>query len=285
MSERILITGATGNVGRATIDALPTDTDIIAAVRDPERTQGFPANVTSVRFDFTDPTTFEGALEGVEQLLLVRPPQLSNISRDMVPFLEAARGRHIVFLSVMGAESVSFIPHAKVEAHITDMDDTPWTFLRPGFFFQNLTTTHAADIRDHDEIFIPAGNGTTSFIDVADIGAVAAKTLTEPGHTGKAYTLTGDDALTYDEVAEILTDVLGREITYSRPNPLRFAWREWRNGTPLPYVMVMVGIYMPTLLGRTGALTDTTEQLLGRPPRRFREFAEANRRVWMPDKT
>jgi uncharacterized protein YbjT (DUF2867 family) len=285
MSKRILITGANGNVGRATIAAMPSDVEIIAGVHNLDRTSSFGPGVRPVRFDFTEPATFDDALEGVEALLLVRPPQLSDVRRDILPFLEAARGRHIVFLSVMGVESASFIPHAKIETAISAYEDTPWTFLRPGFFFQNLSTTHAADIRDRNELFIPAGSGKTSFIDVEDIGAVAALALTEPGHTSRAYTLTGDDALTYDEVAAIMTEVLGRDIRYSRPNPLQFAWREWRNGTPLPYVLVMVGIYLPTLLGRTGDLTDTTERLLGRPSRSFRDFVAENRQVWIPAET
>ncbi|MEO0565861.1 MAG: SDR family oxidoreductase, partial [Chloroflexota bacterium] len=257
----ILITGATGNVGLETIRSLPEDHPVRAGVRTPQRAEGkLPPHVEAVRFDFLDQTTHTPALDGVQRVLLIRPPQLSNVQRDMLPFIRAmqtAEVKQIVFLSVMGAEDVSFIPHAKIEAALRD-SGLPWTFLRPGFFDQNLSTTHAADIRDRDTVFVPAGNGRTSFIDVRDIGAVTARTLTEEGHTEQAYTLTGDESLTYHEIATILSDVLGRPIRYAQPNPLHFLWREWRNGTPFPFAVTMTGIYLPTYLNRTGQLTDTT---------------------------
>jgi uncharacterized protein YbjT (DUF2867 family) len=280
---RLLITGATGNVGLETIRSLPNNLSIRAGLRTPERTAGqLPSHVEAVKFDFTDATTYAPALAGVTRVLLVRPPQISNVQRDIAPFIEAmqvAQVQQVVFLSVMGAEDVSFIPHAKIEAALRN-SGLPWTFLRPGFFNQNLSTTHAADIRDRDQVFVPAGNGRTSFIDVRDIGSVAARTLTDNGHTNQAYTLTGNESLTYDEVAAVLSNVLGRPIRYTQPHPLYFLWREWRNGTPLPFAITMTGIYLPTYLKRTGQLTDTTENLLGRPPIRFRQFAEDYQHIW-----
>ncbi len=279
----ILITGATGNVGLETIRALPVTTPVRAGVRSPERAADiFPAHVEPIRFDFTDPTTYAPTLDGVRRVLLVRPPQVTDVKRDIVPFIHAMTEvgiQQVAFLSVMGAEDMSFIPHAKIENALIE-SGLPWTLLRPGFFNQNLSTTHATDIRERDEIFVPAGNGKTSFIDVRDIGAVAALTLTDDGHIAQAYTLTGNESLTYNEIAAILSDVLGRPIRYTRPNPLHFLWREWRNGTPLAYAVTMTGIYLPTYLNRTGHLTDTTEQLLGRPPISFRQFAADYQHVW-----
>jgi uncharacterized protein YbjT (DUF2867 family) len=284
MTPNILITGATGNVGLETLHALPNLQAVRAAVRSPERAQAILPDTLGdcVRFDFTEPNTFAAALDNITHVFLVRPPQLSNVERDMQPFINAmqvAGVQQVVFLSVMGAEDVSFIPHAKIEKALQDSGLT-WTFLRPGFFNQNLSTTHAADIRERNEVFVPAGKGRTSFIDVRDIGAIAARTLTEEDHTEKAYTLTGNESLTYDEVAEILSDVLERDIQYTRPNPARFGWHTWREGVSIPQTLVMIGIYLPTYFNRTGSLTHTVQHLLGRPPISFKQFAKDNRQVW-----
>lgn len=90
---------------------------------------------------------------------------------------------------------------------------------------KNLSTTHLADIRERDEVFVPAGGGRTNFIDVADIAEAAAVVLTEPGHLGRAYELTGSQALTYDEVAMTLSRACGRTIEYARPSRKEFAAR------------------------------------------------------------
>ncbi|MBD7958120.1 NmrA family NAD(P)-binding protein [Microbacterium sp. Sa4CUA7] len=95
----------------------------------------------------------------------------------------------------------------------------PYTFLRPNFFMQNLSTTYRDDIRYRDEIYVPAGHAFTAFIDARDIGAVAAAVFRDPDrHVGKAYTLSGEQTLTYRSVARILTRVLGRTIRYPRPS-------------------------------------------------------------------
>jgi len=123
---------------------------------------------------------------------------------------------------------------------------------------------------------VPAGNGATSFVAAGDIAAVAAETLAEPGHEGQAYDITGPEALTYHEVARILSDVLDREITYDEPSLIEFARHSRRQGRDWPFVIVMAGIYTTSRVGLAGRVTDVIERLLGRPPRTFRDWAEAN---------
>jgi len=104
--------------------------------------------------------------------------------------------KHVTFLSVQGAERNVLVPHYRIERHL-ERSGLHHTLLRPAFFMQNLSTTHAADIRERDEIFLPAGRGKTAFIDARDVGAIAARTLTESGHDRMAYELTGREALDY----------------------------------------------------------------------------------------
>jgi uncharacterized protein YbjT (DUF2867 family) len=120
---------------------------------------------------------------------------------------------------------------------------------------QNLSTTHRQDIRENGDIFIPAGSGRTAFVDVRDIAAVGAKTLTEAGHEQQAYALTGSTAVDYYQMADMMSDILGRPIRYSNPSLLRFAWHLWRRGHPLSYVAVVSGIYLTTRWGLAEKVT------------------------------
>lgn len=284
---RILVTAAGGNVGSEVVRLLvATGSRVVAAGREPERLRaGFgepEGDVIFTHFDFTDPATHAAALAGVDRVFLLRPPALTDVEHDMVPFLRAAREagvRHLVFVSLLGVERNRFVPHRKIEAAIRDAGLTH-TFLRPSFFMQNLSTTHAADIRELDEVLVPAGKALTSFIDARDIAAVAVRVLTEPGYEGRAYPLTGPEALGYDQVAAILTEALGRPIRYRRPSLLRFALALRRRGHPWGFVLVTVALYVVTRLGMAKQVTDDLPRLLGRPATTFRRFAEDHRAVW-----
>jgi uncharacterized protein YbjT (DUF2867 family) len=253
--------------------------DVLVASRQGTRA---PAGTTAVRFDFEDPGTHAPALAGVEKLFLLRPPAVSDVKRHMLPVVRAAKDagvRHLVFLSLLGVEKNPVVPHATVERFILEAG-VPHTFLRPSFFMQNLSTTHRDDIREHGEIFVPAGQGRTGFIDTRDIAAVGAKVLLEEGHVGRAYDLTGSEALTYAEVAALFTEVLGRPIRYPAPGALRFAARWYRRKEPLAFIAVMTGIYTVCRLGLAGTVTRDTETLLGRAPLSMRQFIQDHAACW-----
>ena len=279
----ILVTGATGTVGEQLLKQLDEQGAAVkAAVLSPDQAARLPALVPWTVFDFTNPATYPNAFAGVKRLFLMRPPHIANIERDMKPaieFAEQAGVEQIVFLSLLGAEKNRFVPHAKVETVLAE-GKVPFTLLRCGFFMQNLSGAHRAEIRDQDELFIPAGRGKTAFIDVRDIAAVAAKTLTEPGHFGQAYALTGPHAVGYAEVARQLSQTLGRPIAYRNPSLLRFAVRQWRSGKPLAYAAVVSAIYLTTRLGMAAQVTNDVEHLLGRPPRSMKQFLNDYQDVW-----
>ncbi len=297
--ERILITGATGNVGLETLRNLMKRSDagnrtILAGVRDlATAKQEIDVQPDAFAYmDFACPGSFDAALAGVSRVLLVRPPDLADVDLYFKPFVEAmkrAEVKQVVFLSLQGVENNRIdgspvTPHHKIEKLIVEAG-LPFTFLRPGFFMQNLSTTHRNEIKDHDIIFVPAGPGKTSFVDVRDVGAAAALVLSSPGteHLNRGYELTGPEALSYGEVADILTKVLGRKITYRNPSALRFIWQKWqKENTPLGLTLVMVALYTISKLGKAARLSDELERLLKRRPGSFRQFAEDYRAVWMP---
>lgn len=278
MTSTVLVTGGTGTVGSHVLREL-TDREcqVRALVRDPE-SANIPdsENVIPVEFDFTRPETWGQAFEEGDSLFLVRPPAISRVGDHILPAIDAAIRcgvSHVTVLSVVGAEKNPLLPHRRIERHVQNSDAT-WTFLRASFFMQNFHEEHAHDIVEHDEIFVPAGTGKTSFIDARDIAAVAALTLTEDGHENTAYDLTGSEALTYAEAAAVFTDVLDREITYGNPGLITFAWRMLARGNPLGFVLVMGGIYTTARLGLAGRVTDDVELLLGREPRTLAAYVE-----------
>lgn len=273
-NERILVTGATGNVGQEVIKELRRrGADIVAAVFDERDAQRAPADAEKVMFDFARAETFAPALKGIDRLFFMRPPQISDVERYLHPAIDAAKEagvKHVVFLSLMGVNPR--VPHYKVEQKII-ASGLPYTFLRPSFYMQNLDTFYRDDIRVRDEIFVPAGAAKTSFIDARDIGAVAGMALTEAGHEGKAYELTGSEALDYYEVADIFTQTQGQRITYKRPTPAEYAARQKALGVPDEFVTVMRSLYWTVRLGIGKKVTPELGDLLGRAPITMAQYA------------
>jgi uncharacterized protein YbjT (DUF2867 family) len=292
MSERrVLVTGGTGTVGSAVVDSLAERGDVAvrAGTRDPAAARerfvsdpSFNDDVEFVRFDFEKPETWSRAFEGVSGLFLVLPPRGSA---DRVLDAAAAAVRvgvsRLVYLSVLGVERNPVVPHWRIERGLRGLD-AAYTFLRASFFMQNFAEVHRRDIAERNEVFVPAGNGETSFVDARDVGEVGAKALTEAGHANRAYDVTGPAALDYDEVAGVFADVLGRPISYPNPSLLRFVRRAYARGRSLPFVLVMAGIYTTARLGLAGRVSDDARRVLGRPPRSLRTFVTDYRERFEP---
>ena len=286
MDYSILVTGATGNVGAPLVDALARQgMRVRAGSRHPGHTED--PLIDPVRLDFTDPSSWDHAFTGVEALFLVRPPTLVKPERDLFPALQRAVElglRHVVFLSVQGVEKIRVVPHAAIETWLR-ASGLSWTFLRASFFDQNLIAVHGPAIRRRGELMMPAGRGRTAFIDTHDIAAVAAAALTEPErHRNQAYTLTGTEALTYGEVAGIMTAVLGRPIRYTQPGLLRYALTAHaRVGLPMDLVAMTSVIYTTARLGLAAGLTDDVSTILGRSPVTMAQFVDRERAAFAPE--
>lgn len=237
MDSSLLVLGALGNVGAEVVRSLlAAGASVRAADLFPEKiVQRFGEDVAAVPFDYGRPDTFAPAFAGIRKAFVMRPPQIADVQGLMVPALEAAKVagvKHMVFLSLIGIEQNTRVPHYKVEQWMLN-SGLDYTFLRCSFFMQNLNTTHRAEIRERDEIYVPVGDAKTSFLDVRDIGAVAALALLHPGHAKKAYELTGSEALDYYQVADLFTQVLGRKIAYKNPAALAFFLRQARSSSNL----------------------------------------------------
>jgi uncharacterized protein YbjT (DUF2867 family) len=285
MVSPVLVIGALGNVGAQVVkQMLDRGGKVRAADTDVSKLrERFGDFVETVRFDFTDRTTFEETFRGVKRMFYMRPPHITNIQRDMFPSMDAAKRAgvtHVVFLSLIGIENAKYVPHNKVETYLKQIDMRT-TFLRCSFFMQNLNTTHRREIKERNEIFIPVGKAKTAFIDARDIGAVAAVALLEDGHAHRNYDLTGSERLDYWEAANIMSEVLGRRITYRNPNPLYFLIETLRRGTPFLFALVMLGLYTSTCFGMAEPITDDVQRLTGHKPVTFRQYVMDHKDAWM----
>lgn len=286
-SRPILVTGSTGNVGKQVVrDLLAAGRRVRAADISAERVRReFGDDVEPAVLDFTDRATWFEAYKDIDVMFLMRPPQLSNIARDMVPSLQSAKEaglKYVVLMSLQGADTNNVVPHAKIEAWLRE-SGLRWTFVRPSFFMDNLSTTHAADIRDRDEIIVPAGKGATSFVAAEDVASVATAALLDPAaHVDTAWTPTGARAMTYAEVADVLSEVLGRQIRYTQPGALSYMRHaKTRMGMQTGMVLVTTAIYTVARFGKAAGVTDDVRTVTGRAPVDFREWAEEHKDAWL----
>lgn len=284
MTGGVLVTGATGTVGDAVTEFLrERGSSVLGAVRNADDSDRLREGVQARHFDFSmSPAELDQSLDGCDRLFLMRPPAIADVQTYLFPVIDAAqrRGiRHIVFLSLQGVQQNRSTPHYAVEQYLKSTG-APFTSLRPNFFMQNLSATHAAEIRDDDDVFVPAGHSFTAFIDARDIGRVAAAVLTEPGHTDRAYTLSGEQSLSYRNVAAILSDVLGRRIHYRRPSESEYLNRLREQGKPEDYIAVQKMIYRIVRFNISALPNRFVRRLTGHPATTLREFCERERVAW-----
>lgn len=279
----VLVTGATGTVGAAVVaELVAAGEPVRAAVRQPGAV--VPGGAEPVRFDFSDQTSWAPAFDGVDRLFLLRPPAISDVTTYLRPVVRLAaerRLRQVVFLSVLGVNR--FLPHWQVERDI-EAAGLPHTFLRPAFFAQNLSGAYRRDIVDHDRIRLASGHGRTSFVDTRDVAAVAALALRDPAaHAGAAPTLTGPAALTYFQVAALLTSRLGRPIEYQPVGLLRYRRELLAQGLDPAYVNVQLVINAVARVGLAARTTPDVERLLGRGPIPLDAFIADHAGAWQSD--
>lgn len=273
MKSPILVTGASGNVGGAVVRELRRRGETVrAAARDPRKLP--PAEgVEVVRFDFSEEATFGPALEGVDRVFLVPPPghpQAVEVAWHLLE-LAAARLEHVVTLTVAGAELDPHSPQRQVELRI-EASAIPWTHLRPNWFAQNFNSIWLPGVRA-GTLMLPADERRCSFIDSRDIAEVAAIALTSAGHTGKAYYLSGPEALSFHDATAILSREAGRDIRYRPITEGEFGRALRQSGVPEQAVMPLLRLFAEIRDGAAALVGPDAGMVLGRAPRTFAEYA------------
>ncbi len=281
MSRTVLITGATGTVSGALLDAL-TDADVVlrALVRDESKAEGIESPGVEVRIaDLDTPESLPAAFESVHDLWLLNAndPRAPENSMNAVWAARQAGVERVVRLSAVGAAhdapTRSGRLHALADAGLEN-SGLRWTILRPHFFMQNLLDS-ADRVAEQGTFHLNMGEGRLGMIDVRDVAEIAAKILTdEPDrHHGKVYTPTGPEAVSFAQVAAQLHEAIGYDVTYlavpddaARLAMLDAGFSEWLVG-----MLVEYGQAFST--GWGDFTTNDVEEVLGRQPRRFADFA------------
>ena len=274
----ILITGATGRVGGATLKQLSTrGMPVRALVRNAEKAAlAAGPLVETVIGDLAQPRSLESALDGITAALLVSPldPHQVELQGNFIDAAKRAGRAHVVKISGLGTALDSSVRsgrwHAQTEKHLED-SGLPFTHLRPPFFMQNILR-FAPAIRASGEFAGSLGLGKVAMIDVDDIAAVAATALTTDAHAGKAYVLTGPQAHTYSDVAERLSRILGRTVTYKNVPLTIMRDRLLASGMPEWHVDVQVDFSTALSAGHASAVTNTVEAVTGKPARTLEQF-------------
>lgn len=267
----ILLTGATGNVGRPLVGLLvKAGVPFKAFVRDPGRARDLlGSDVQLVRGDFAEPATLEAALEGVEVMFLLNgDPELEGRAVDVaIP----SRVRRVVKQSALAdrLEPPSF--HRRVERRL-ERSGLGYTHLRPNAFMQTLGGYLPALIDDGGTFRLPAGEGRVGWVDARDIAAVAFHVLTEEGHEGRVYSITGPESLSMAEVAEKVAGVMGRRVHYEDVPPALAHQIMVERGLPARFATFLVGFYAAVREGNHDLVTDTVAEVTGRQPYTFNSF-------------
>ena len=273
----ILVTGASGNVGSAVLqELLRVKAPVRSMYRSKEDAAKAPAGANPVCADFADRASLDRALDGVESLYLVCSPipQLVELESNVIDACRAHGIKHLVQNSALGASVYdrSFPSwHYEVEKRV-NASGIPATILRPESFMQNIANFFGGTIQSDRAFYAAGDNAPIAFIDVRDIGAIAAKVLTSDGHTGKTYTLTGPEALSYAQVAEKLSAQLGATVKYVSltQEQLRQSMRDL--GMPPWQVEALADLQAYYTDGPGAKVTSDVHEVLGREPIRFDQF-------------
>jgi uncharacterized protein YbjT (DUF2867 family) len=276
----ILITGATGKVGGATLTQLCSrGVPVRALVRNAAKAALVAGpQVEVVIGDLAQPHCLESALDGVTSALLVSPldPHQVEIQGNFIDAAKRAGRVHVVKISGLGTALDSPVRsgrwHAQTERYLED-SGLPFTHVRPPFFMQNILR-FAPTVRTSGEFTGSMNQGKVAMVDVNDIAAVVATALTTPAHASKAYVLTGPEALSYPDVAERLSESLGRRVTY-RDVPLEVMQERLRaSGMPEWHIDVQIDFSTALSAGHASTVTNTVEAVTGRPARTFEQFIQ-----------
>jgi uncharacterized protein YbjT (DUF2867 family) len=275
----ICVTGASGTLGREVVAQLHAANAPFRATYSskPAAEAARARGIEAVMCDFGQPATLDAALRGCDRVFLLGPNSLDQTQLESNA-VEAARRvgvRHVVKQSVIGAEGEDYSlahVHRPVEKSL-ESSGLSWTFLRPNSFMQNVVTFMAPTIKAEGAFYSASGQSKVSHVDVRDIAAVAVKALTEPGHEGRAYTLCGPEALSYDDMAAELSGVLGRTIRHVSLSPDDLKDAMLAEGMPEGIVDRLLDLERYFREGRASVISGDIQRVTRHEPRRFMHYA------------
>ncbi|MFJ9780452.1 NAD(P)H-binding protein [Amycolatopsis sp. NPDC101161] len=277
----VWIEGATGKAGRRVVEALTkAGVPVRAASRHPGEANGL---VTPVKFDWYDESTWTTALGDADAVFLKGLDSNDKAATIITRFLEAAPSvTRVVLMSAVGVDKApEDAPRRAVERAVQEAGKT-WTILRPSWFLQNFDEDEwvfARALRERNELYAGTGKSKVGFTDTRDLAEAAAKVLTEKGHEGRGYTITGPEQLTFTEMAELLAETSGRPIHHVDATPEEHRAHFAKSGRPEAWVNHMLHLFKQVRAGVFSPITEDFEHLTGKRPRTPKAYAEEN---WQP---
>jgi uncharacterized protein YbjT (DUF2867 family) len=279
----ILVTGSTGTIGAATVQALSGMPGVTVRAGVHSRPAQQPGGVETVEVDYERPETVRDAAAGVDAVFMVTPPlpNQDELAGRLLEALVAARVPRVVRLSAMGADTgvggAFMHAHGRTERQIAE-SGIPATVLRPNSFMSNFVAFNPPD--QDGNIVIPWGDAGISLVDPRDVGNVAAQVLTSDAHVGRSYNVTGPEAITVAQIASTIAHVTGREVRYVDVPPEAMRQGMLGFGLPEPMVDAVLQLWEANRSGATAHVTGVVEEITGRPGRTFAEFARDHAGAW-----
>jgi uncharacterized protein YbjT (DUF2867 family) len=291
-SKRILITGATGNIGSEVINQLISNQinkniEIIAGVRNVEKAKSqfkeWNNKIQFEYFDFEEKSTFNIFKKNINCVFLLRPPHISdvNVFKVLIEVFQENSVQEIIFLSVQGAKKSELIPHNKIERKIKK-SKIDYIFIRPSYFMQNLTTELVNDIKTKKEIILPAGKAKFNWIDVKNIAEVAAKLIYNfDDYRNREIEITGYENKDFQEVATLISEKIGKKVEYRNVNPLKFFLIKRKQKMPIMKIIVMVLLHFLPRFQKEPEISDNYKQITAKRPTSLVEFIEREKQKFI----
>lgn len=278
MKQTILVIGASGLVGSELTRLLRAEGHTVRMA-----TSRAPKDRDSVHVNLATGEGIRNAFEGVDKAFLLSPPGHADQYKMLSPLIQEAKRRglkKVVLMTALGANADERTPFRRAEIEL-EKSGLDYNIVRPNWFMQNFATFWVQGILEHGKVLLPAGTAKTSFIDAADISAVAAKLLSSDAFPKQAFDITGPESLDHSEVAGRISKATGAKITYEDIAPDSLKQSLLRAGLPADYVDFMLLIFGFLRQGYNAAITGDVKKILGRDPQKFQAYADQAKAAWV----
>lgn len=276
--DLILVVGATGTVGSELVKILKSSGQ---AVRTTTSKKASSQGSDKVFVDLVSGEGLTKAFEGVTKAFFLSPAGYANQQAILSPLIQGAKRRSldkVVLMTALGANAVDTSPLRKAEMEL-EKSGLEYHIIRPNWFFQNFSTFWLHGILEQGKILVPGGEGKASFIDSRDISAVAAKLLTGK-FSQKDFDLTGPESLNHAQVAKMISQATGKQITYEDISPGDFKVGLVQAGLSPDYADLLNAIFGYLRMGAVEKATSCVKEILQREPISFAQYAKEFKHTW-----
>ncbi|MCB0415702.1 MAG: SDR family oxidoreductase [Bdellovibrionales bacterium] len=275
--EKVLVIGASGTVGSLIVQKLKEKGyQVSAATSKPVKSE------EQVQIDLASGQGLKSAFEGVDRAFLISPPGYANQYEILSPLIQEAKRRglkKVVLMTAFGANADESSPFRRAEVEL-EKSGLNYNIIRPNWFFQNFSTYWVSGIKEHNKILVPAGTAKVSFIDVRDIASTAVELLTSDEFANRDFDLTGPESLDHDQIAELISKVSGKSVTYEEIKPEVLKEGLLGAGFPEDYVDFMLLIFGYLREGYSADVTDSVKTVLGREAIGFEQYSREFKGSW-----